>query len=184
MTRCNLIFPRWFYIWFELGNQLRCHELFFLRIGFAHINFSVVDIPLHSCTCVLNWLTEAVSLSSKPQPIPCLQYKDSKLDYGVTGFTIQFQFVLFFLFIGLYRDVQSVCLSVTWRAEDRKQKPVDGKVRICFQTHSSFWPFRLIERARISTVSVKIVKKRKHPPLSWRVFSILLLSLVLATQVV
>lgn len=29
--------------------------------------------------------------------------------------------------LGLYRDVQSVCLSVTWRAEDRKQQPIDGK---------------------------------------------------------
>ena len=28
--------------------------------------------------------------------------------------------------------MQSVCLSVTWRAEDRKQQPVDGKVCICF----------------------------------------------------
>ncbi|KAJ7390818.1 Integrator complex subunit 7 [Desmophyllum pertusum] len=29
---------------------------------------------------------------------------------------------------GLFRDVQSVCLSVTWRAEDKKhQQPVDGK---------------------------------------------------------
>jgi len=28
---------------------------------------------------------------------------------------------------GLYRDVQSVCLSVTWRAEDKKLQAVDGK---------------------------------------------------------
>ena len=28
--------------------------------------------------------------------------------------------------------MQSVCLSVTWRAEDRKQQPIDGKVCICF----------------------------------------------------
>ena len=31
--------------------------------------------------------------------------------------------------------MQSVCLSVTWRAEDRKQQPIiDGKVCICFWT--------------------------------------------------
>ncbi|KAL9954770.1 hypothetical protein ACROYT_G042345 [Oculina patagonica] len=28
---------------------------------------------------------------------------------------------------GLFRDVQSVCLSVTWRAEEKKQQPLDGK---------------------------------------------------------
>jgi len=28
---------------------------------------------------------------------------------------------------GLYRDVQSLCLSVTWRAEDKKQQVLDGK---------------------------------------------------------
>ena len=28
--------------------------------------------------------------------------------------------------------MQSVCLSVTWRAEDRQQQPIDGKVCICF----------------------------------------------------
>ena len=28
--------------------------------------------------------------------------------------------------------MQSVCLSVTWRAEDRKQQPIDGKVCVCF----------------------------------------------------
>lgn len=28
---------------------------------------------------------------------------------------------------GLYRDVQSICLSVTWRAEDKKQQVLDGK---------------------------------------------------------
>ena len=33
------------------------------------------------------------------------------------------------LFSGLYRDVQSICLSVTWRAEDKKQQILDGKVR-------------------------------------------------------
>lgn len=31
-------------------------------------------------------------------------------------------------FSGLYRDVQSICLSVTWRAEDKKQQVLDGKV--------------------------------------------------------
>ena len=39
--------------------------------------------------------------------------------------------ILFFLmFSGLFRDVQSVCLSVTWRAEEKKQQPLDGKVRV------------------------------------------------------
>ena len=36
---------------------------------------------------------------------------------------------MIFLFSGLYRDVQSICLSVTWRAEDKKQQVLDGKVR-------------------------------------------------------
>ena len=36
------------------------------------------------------------------------------------------------LFSGLYRDVQSICLSVTWRAEDKKQQVLDGKVRAPF----------------------------------------------------
>ena len=38
--------------------------------------------------------------------------------------------VFSFLLSGLYRDVQSVCLSVTWRAEDKKQQVLDGKVCI------------------------------------------------------
>lgn len=34
-----------------------------------------------------------------------------------------------FVVLGLYHDVQSICLSVTWRAEDKKQQILDGKVR-------------------------------------------------------
>lgn len=37
--------------------------------------------------------------------------------------------IVILLFSGLYRDVQSLCLSVTWRAEDKKQQVLDGKVR-------------------------------------------------------
>lgn len=37
--------------------------------------------------------------------------------------------LIFNIFSGLYRDVQSICLSVTWRAEDKKQQVLDGKVR-------------------------------------------------------
>ena len=37
--------------------------------------------------------------------------------------------IVILLFPGLYRDVQSICLSVTWRAEDKKQQVLDGKVR-------------------------------------------------------
>lgn len=41
------------------------------------------------------------------------------------------------LFSGLFRDVQSVCLSVTWRAEEKKQQPLEGKVRVKRQTNHS-----------------------------------------------
>lgn len=33
---------------------------------------------------------------------------------------------------GPFRDVQSVCLSVTWRADEKKQQTPDGKVRVLF----------------------------------------------------
>ena len=73
--------------------------------------------------------------------------------------------------------MQSVCLSVTWRAEDRKQQPAE-------EESNNPWMERFVFVSRLTVAfgpsdslsaqefrqSVKIVKKRKHPFLNWRVF--------------
>ena len=62
--------------------------------------------------------------------------RDRFLPLFTTPFLIPFHmkgnslFGCYFVFSGLYRDVQSICLSVTWRAEDKKQQVLDGKVCI------------------------------------------------------
>lgn len=42
------------------------------------------------------------------------------------------------LFSGLYREVKSVCLLVTWRSEDKKAQVFDVKVGVKKSVLSSF----------------------------------------------
>jgi len=55
----------------------------------------------------------------------------AKRNFAVRGLLFLWVHFCVHFFLGLYRDVQSVCLSVAWRAEDKKLQAVDGKVCIC-----------------------------------------------------
>ena len=71
---------------------------------------------------------------------------------------LNFDTFLFALCPGLFRDVQSVCLSVTWQAEEKKQQTLDGKVRLWFNLESL--AVNLLQRTRNEWQCCERIKTR------------------------